>query len=76
MRVNIYEEEITDEVKFVWTSPNPGRKFLGVRFFLKSSQSLHNTPDDDDRSAITFWLKDEKNAERFFTNVVHRIKQS
>lgn len=30
--------------------------------YLASPDILHNTPDDDDRSAITFWVP---NAERF-----------
>ena len=32
-----------------------GRTFFGARLFLKSPDALYDTPDDDDRSAITIW---------------------
>lgn len=50
MRVNVYAEEITGEVQIV---EKDGHK--GLRIFLDSPDSLHNRPDDDDRSAVTFW---------------------
>lgn len=34
---------------------NP-RTFYGVRFFIDSPASLHYSPQDDDRSAITLWV--------------------
>ncbi len=60
MRVNIYGEELTDEVELVTkevTDDTFGtRTFYGLRVFLKSPPELHAHPDDDDRSAITFWV--------------------
>lgn len=50
MRVNVYGEEITGEVRVV---EKDGR--YGLRVYLDSPASLHNTADDDDRSAVTFW---------------------
>ena len=50
MRVNVYTEEITGEVAVVEKNG-----FHGLRIFLKSHGDLHDTPDDDDRSAITLW---------------------
>lgn len=50
MRINVYAEEITNEVEVVEKNG-----FYGVRFFLKSHTDLHHVPNDDDRSAITFW---------------------
>lgn len=32
--------------------------------FLHSSERLHDTPDDDDRSAITFWLPKSRDNRR------------
>ncbi len=32
------------------------RTFVGIRVYLKSPQELHDDPEDDDRSAITFWV--------------------
>lgn len=55
MRVNIYAEELTDDVKLVETCTDEGKVFQGVRFYLHSSDRLHLTPRDDDRSAVTFW---------------------
>jgi hypothetical protein len=57
MRINVYAEELTDEVEIVEKrAENTGRRFFGVRVFLKSPEDLHSTPQDDDRSAITFWV--------------------
>ena len=60
MRINVYAEEITLETTFVSkvvTDAEFGtRTFYGVRMFLDSPVSLHATGEDDDRSAITFWV--------------------
>lgn len=50
MRINVYAEEITLETAIV---EKDGHR--GLRVYLKSHPDLHNHPDDDDRSAITFW---------------------
>ena len=76
MRVNIYSEELTEEVQMVETTTPNGNKFLGVRFVLESTNKLHNTPDDDDRSAVTFWLGDRDKAERFFDRAIYEIHHS
>jgi hypothetical protein len=47
LRVHIYAQELTREVTLV---------HHGVRFWLQSPSCLHCSPDDDDRSAVTFWL--------------------
>jgi hypothetical protein len=57
MRINIYDEELTNEVKVVSTTAETGKTFYGVRIFLKSHPDLHHVPEDDDRSAITFWVR-------------------
>jgi hypothetical protein len=57
MRINLYEEELTDEVRVVSkTAENTGITYYGTRFYIKSPQELHNTDNDDDRSAVTFWF--------------------
>lgn len=56
MRVNIYSQELTDEVELVEQVSNTGAIYSGIRFYLHSSERLHHPPKDDDRSAITFWL--------------------
>ena len=59
MRINIYEEELPDElgarITCVTKTTSEGQTFFGVRLFLKSPAALHNTADEDDRSAITIW---------------------
>jgi hypothetical protein len=60
MRINVYAEEITAYTELVTkevTDKTFGtRTFYGVRVFLKSPPELHFDPNDDDRSAITFWV--------------------
>lgn len=56
MRVNVYHEELTKEVEIVTVEPRPTRRYLGLRFILESSEKLHHTPLDDDRSAVTLWV--------------------
>jgi hypothetical protein len=56
MRINIYSEEITTEVETVVKKSDTGNEFTGIRFILESSDKLHHNPNDDDRSAITFWV--------------------
>lgn len=62
MRINIYHEELTDEVTLVEKDVDDKafgpRTFYGVRVYLKSPEELHHEPDDDDRSAITFWFRE------------------
>ncbi len=58
MRVNVYSEELTDQVEKITREAN-GITYHGVRFYLKSPAALHTTSDDDDRSAVTFWAATE-----------------
>lgn len=37
-----------------------GIVYSGVRLYLASPDILHHTPQDDDRSAITFWIPNAK----------------
>jgi hypothetical protein len=73
MRVNVYNEELTNEVEAVWVEPRPGRRYLGIRFFLASSAQLHNTPNDDDRSAVTLWVGSVSAAERLLTDALGAV---
>lgn len=60
MRINVYAEELTTETELVTktvTDEKFGtRTFYGVRMYLASPDVLHADPEDDDRSAITFWI--------------------
>jgi hypothetical protein len=61
MRINVYGEEITSETELVTKTVTDDkfgtRTFYGLRFYLKSAPELHADPADDDRSAITLWLR-------------------
>lgn len=56
MRINIYSQELTDEVIMLSKRSNTGVTYHAAQLILHSSPMLHHPPEDDDRSAITFWL--------------------
>lgn len=56
MRINVYSQELTDEVNVVEKVSNTGLTYSAVQLMLHSSHLLHHPPADDDRSAVTFWL--------------------
>lgn len=56
MRVNVYSQEITDEVSVIEQVSDTGLVYTGVRMMLHSSPFLHFSGTDDDRSAVTYWL--------------------
>jgi hypothetical protein len=57
MRVQIYQEELGEGVELIQQTSRNGETFFGLRIWLRTCQSLldHSTPEDDDRSAVTFW---------------------
>ena len=64
MRINVYSQELTDETILFSKTSNTGLEYCAVQIVLHSSAKLHHPPDDDDRSAVTFWLpKSEKRRE-------------
>lgn len=57
MRVNIYSQELTNEVQLVEKKSDDGSQvYYAARLILHSSPLLHHLPMNDDRSAVTFWL--------------------
>ena len=56
MRLNVYSQELTDEVVAVQKESNTGVVYSAAQLILHSSPMLHHPPQDDDRSAVTFWL--------------------
>lgn len=56
MRINVYNEELTDRVEFrPKTVEKTGNKFYGLHFFLASPDKLHQNENDDDSSAVILW---------------------
>ena len=56
MRINVYSQELTDEINVIEKESNTGLVYTAVQIMLHSSPMLHHPPSDDDRSAVTFWL--------------------
>lgn len=56
MRINVYSQELTSEVMLVAKKSNTGIVYHAAQLVLHSSPMLHHPPEDDDRSAVTFWL--------------------
>ena len=56
MRINVYSQELTDEVQVIEKTSNTGLVYSAVQLVLHSSPMLHHPPEDDDRSAVTLWL--------------------
>lgn len=80
MRINVYSQELTDEVQVVEKTSNTGLVYSAVMLMLHSSDVLHRPPQDDDRSAVTFWLP--KSAERreslasAFEKMAQRVREA
>ena len=56
MRINVYSQELTSEVLHVEKEAGTGIVYHAAQLILHSSPMLHHPPQDDDRSAVTFWL--------------------
>lgn len=56
MRINVYSQELTNEVAMIGKESNTGITYHAAQLILHSSEKLHHPPADDDRSAVTFWL--------------------
>jgi len=56
MRINVYSQELTNEVLLIGKVSNTGLTYHAAQLILHSSERLHHPPQDDDRSAVTFWL--------------------
>jgi hypothetical protein len=60
MRINVYSQELTTETQLISKVADTGIEYYGVRIYLHSPDQLHHTPEDDDRSAITFWIPEAR----------------
>jgi hypothetical protein len=72
MRINVYSQELTQEVIEVSKVSNTGIEYKAVQFVLHSSPMLHHPPADDDRSAVTFWLPQSARGLREFEHALAR----
>lgn len=78
MRINVYSEEMGEPVSIVRKDGvNGSETFFGLRAWLKSPKELldHSTPEDDDRSAITFWSRDITDLEALAADIVTALQE-
>lgn len=77
MRVNVYSQELTDEITLVnkrgTNDEGDPEDFYGVRLFLHSPELLHHTPTDDDRSAVTIWLPKSQERRTSLVNTLNML---
>jgi hypothetical protein len=75
MRVQIYQQELGEGVELIEQTSRNGEHFYGLRIWLKTCQPLldHSTPEDDDRSAVTFWSVDLNILREFAATMVERL---
>lgn len=79
MRINVYSQELTDEVMLVHKdgTDDEGKPatFHGIRMMLVSPETLHHTIDDDDRSAITLWLPKSTHRKEELADALYKMAQ-
>lgn len=73
MRINVYSQELTDEVNVIEKESNTGLMYSAVQIVLHSSPLLHHPPKDDDRSAVTFWLPKSKERRESLATTFERM---
>lgn len=73
MRINVYSQELTDEISVVEKRSNTGLVYTGVQLILHSSPMLHHPPKDDDRSAITLWLPKSQERRELLAITLERL---
>lgn len=73
MRINVYSQELTDEVHLISKESNTGLVYHAVQLILHSSEKLHHPPQDDDRSAITLWLPKSKDRRLLLAHSLERM---
>ena len=73
MRINIYSQELTSEVRSIEKKSNTGIVYSAVQLILHSSPKLHRPPQDDDRSAVTFWLPKSTERRREFADALRNL---
>ncbi len=73
MRINVYSQELTNEVNAVEKQSNTGVVYHAAQLILHSSPRLHHPPADDDRSAITFWLPKSQHRREVMAQAFERL---
>ena len=81
MRINIYNEELTDRVEVLHQVVD-GIPYTGLRFYLELPATVNGAqyqgpflhrPGDDDSSAVTFWSRGS--LQGLFTRALSLLQQ-
>ncbi len=75
MRINVYSQELTNEVIMVAKESNTEVTYHAAQLILHSSDKLHHPPHDDDRSAVTFWLPKSQDRREEMAKAFERIAE-
>lgn len=75
MRINVYSQELTSEVLMVSKPSNTSVVYHAAQLILHSSEKLHHPPEDDDRSAVTFWLPKSQTRREEMAQAFERIAE-
>lgn len=75
MRINVYSQELTNEVLCIEKESNTGLIYSAAQLILHSSERLHHPPKDDDRSAVTFWLPKSASRREEMAQAFERIAE-
>jgi hypothetical protein len=75
VRINIYSQELTYEARLIEKGSNTGISYHAVQMMLHSSPMLHHPPEDDDRSAVTFWLPKSQSRREELARTLERMAQ-
>lgn len=78
MRIHIYEEELGEGVELIRKdNVNGNETFYGLRVWLKSPKEIleHSTPEDDDRSAVTFWCRNKDDLRGLLISMAEAVGQ-
>jgi hypothetical protein len=76
MRINVYSQELTQEVVLISKKSNTGLTYSAVQLILHSSPMLHHPPRDDDRSAVTFWIPKSEARRNELACVFHAMAEA
>jgi len=75
MRINVYSQELTNEVILVAKESNTEVTYHAAQLILHSSERLHHPPQDDDRGAVTFWLPKSQERREEMARAFERIAE-
>lgn len=73
MRINVYSQELTDEVLLIAKTSNTGVTYHAAQLILHSTPRLHHPPQDDDRSAVTFWMPKSQDRREAMAHAFERL---